>query len=324
MLLAFMVAFFMGFGYLIGGINGVMIAFLIAIGVNLLSYWNSDEIVLRMYNAQEVERYAFPEYCRIVATLAKKAKLPQPRIYIINSPQPNAFATGRSPHHAAIAVTTGLLRRLSSEEIAGVISHELAHVQYYDTLTMMITATFAGAISMLGNFAFFEDYGHDSNGNSNLIGTIGTLIAIIIAPFAAMLVRMIISRTREYAADRRGAEICGNPLWLASALKKITQETQNIVNKEAENNPATTHIFIINPLSNQKLDDLFSTHPSTENRIAALYKMAQEMNIDIHRFEGGKVTGTIEQRPGWMKPIRKSHREGNLLQKRKNTNASRH
>lgn len=304
MLLAFMTALFMAVGYLIGGSSGMMIAFIIAMGMNLFSYWNSDKMVLRMYNAREVDQHSAPEYYRIVRTLAKQAELPQPRVYIIDNPQPNAFATGRNPHHAAVAATTGLLQSLSSEELAGVLAHELAHVRHYDTLTMTMTATLAGAISMLGNFALFLGHGRDSNGNSNPIGIIGTLIAIIVAPFAAMMVQMAISRTREYAADRKGAEICGNPLWLASALKKIAQGTRNIVNEEAEHNPATAHMFIINPLTNQGMDNLFSTHPATENRIAALYKIAQKMDIDTPPTGGDRTRPATAQRPGWMQTKR--------------------
>lgn len=304
MLLAFMTALFMVVGYLIGGGSGMMIAFIIAMGMNLFSYWNSDKMVLRMYNAREVDQHSAPEYYRIVSTLAKQAGLPQPRVYIIDNPQPNAFATGRNPHHAAVAATTGLLQSLSSEELAGVLAHELAHVRHYDTLTMTMTATLAGAISMLGNFALFLGRGRDSNGNSNPIGIIGTLIAIIVAPFAAMMVQMAISRTREYAADRKGAEICGNPLWLASALKKIAQGARNIVNEEAEHNPTTAHMFIINPLTNQGMDNLFSTHPATENRIAALYKMAQKMDIDTPPSGGDRTGPATAQRPGWMQTKR--------------------
>ncbi|RCL02135.1 MAG: heat shock protein HtpX [Candidatus Tokpelaia sp. JSC189] len=300
MLLAFMTAMFIVLGYLIGGSNGMLIAFLIAMGMNLFSYWNSDKMVLRMYNAKEVDQHSAPEYYRIVNILAGKAKLPKPRIYIIDNPQPNAFATGRNPQHAAVAATTGLLQSLSPEEIAGVLAHELAHVQYYDTLTMTITATLAGAISMLGNFALWEGHGRNSDGNSNPVGVIGMLIAIIVAPFAAIMVQMTISRTREYAADRRGAEICGNPLWLASALKKITRGGPNIVNEEAENNPGTAHIFIINPLTCHGVDNLFSTHPAIENRIAALHKMAQEMNVDTHQAGGFNAIKAAAQRPSWM------------------------
>ena len=263
MLLALMTALFMGVGYLIGGAGGMMIAFVIAAGMNLFSYWNADKMVLRMHHAVEVDERNAPEYFGIVRELATRAGLPMPKVYIIENPQPNAFATGRNPQNAAVAATTGLLERLSPEEVAAVMAHELAHVQNRDTLTMTITATLAGAISMLGNFAFF-------------FGMIGVLVAIIVAPLAAMIVQMAVSRTREYSADRRGAEICGQPLWLASALDKIARGAKAIHNQDAERNPATAHMFIINPLSGERMDNLFSTHPNTDNRIAALEAMHEE------------------------------------------------
>lgn len=300
-LLAFMTALFMAVGYLVGGGSGMVIAFFIAAIMNLFSWWNADKMVLRMYGAKEVDRHSALEYYRIVSTLAKKAELPQPRVYIIDNPQPNAFATGRNPQHAAVAATTGLLRSLSADELAGVMAHELAHIQHRDTLTMTITATLAGAVSMLGNFALFLGSGRDSNGNSNPAGIIGAIIAMVVAPFAAMMVQMAISRTREYAADRRGAEICGNPLWLASALNRIARGAREIVNEEAERNPATAHMFIINPLNDQSADNLFSTHPAMENRIAVLRKMAQEMNIDMHLAETCSGMAKTVQRPGWMR-----------------------
>lgn len=277
MLIALMTAMFMSIGYLIGGGSGMLIALVIAVAMNLFGYWNSDKMVLRMYNAQQVDEHSAPEYYRMVAGLAANAGLPMPKVFIIHEDQPNAFATGRNPENAAVAATTGLLNRLSSEEVAGVMAHELAHVQNRDTLTMTITATLAGAISMLGNFAFFFS-GNRENGN-NALSAIGTIIAMIVAPFAAMIVQMAVSRTREYAADRRGAEICGNPLWLSSALDKIARSAKAIVNEEAEQHPATAHMFIINPLSGRGADNLFSTHPDTDNRIAALEQMAAEMGI---------------------------------------------
>jgi heat shock protein HtpX len=272
MLLAFMTALFMGVGYLIGGSNGMTIAFLMAAGMNLFSYWNADKIVLRMHHAVEVDERNAPEYYGIVRQLVQQAGLPMPKVYLIDNPQPNAFATGRNPQNAAVAATTGLLDRLSYEELAGVMAHELAHVQNRDTLTMTITATLAGAISMLGNFAFFFGRSRDNN---NPLGAVGVLVAMFVAPLAAMMVQMAISRTREYSADRRGAEICGNPLWLAAALDKIARSVEHIHNPDAERNPATAHLFIINPLSGERMDNLFSTHPNTENRIAALEEMAR-------------------------------------------------
>jgi heat shock protein HtpX len=265
----------MGVGYLIGGTGGMMIAFVIALAMNAFSYWNSDKMVLRMHNAVAVDRANAPEYYGIVESLAQRAGLPMPKIYLIKNDQPNAFATGRNPDNAAVAATTGLLQRLSHEEVAGVIAHELAHIQHRDTLTMTVTATLAGAISMLGNFAFF--FGGSRN-NNNPFGFVGVLVAMIVAPLAAMIVQMAISRTREYSADRRGAEICGNPEWLASALGKIAEAAGRTVNVAAERNPATAHMFIINPLNGQRADNLFSTHPDTGNRIRALMAMAAGMD----------------------------------------------
>jgi heat shock protein HtpX len=269
MLLAFMTALFMAVGYLIGGTGGMMIAFVIAAGMNLFSYWNADKLVLRMHNAREVDERSAPEFHRMVRELAQRARLPMPKVYIIDTPQPNAFATGRSPERAAVAATTGLLNRLSPEEVAGVMAHELAHVQNRDTLIMTVTATLAGAIGMLGYFAMFA-----GGRNNSPLGLIGVLLAVITAPLAAMLVQMAISRTREYAADRRGAEICGQPMWLASALDKIQRAARAQPMMSAERNPATAHMFIINPLSGERMDNLFSTHPSTSNRIVKLRAMA--------------------------------------------------
>ncbi|CAH2403912.1 zinc metalloprotease HtpX [Mesorhizobium ventifaucium] len=274
MLLAAMTALFMGVGYLIGGSGGMMIALLIAAAMNLFSYWNADKMVLSMNRAVEVDERNAPEYYAIVQSLARQAGLPMPKTYLIDNPQPNAFATGRNPQNAAVAATTGLLQQLSHEEVAAVMAHELAHVEHRDTLTMTIVATLAGAISMVGNFAFFFGGNRDNN---NSLGIIGVLVAMIVAPFAAMIVQMAISRTREYEADRRGAEICGQPLWLASALDKIARGAERIRNPDAERNPATAHLFIINPLSGERMDSLFSTHPNTDNRIAALQAMAQDM-----------------------------------------------
>ncbi|MET3559434.1 heat shock protein HtpX [Bartonella japonica] len=297
MLLAFMTALFMGVGYLVGGGSGMIIALLMASGLNFFSYWNSDKIVLRMYGAREVDQHSSPVYYKIVSDLAKKASLPQPKVYVLDSAQPNAFATGRNPQNAAVAASTGLLERLSVEEIAGVMAHELAHIEHRDTLTMTLTATIAGAISMLGNFAFFMGGPRDSSEHSHGTGGIGGIIAMLVAPFAAMLVQMAISRTREYAADRRGAEICGNPLWLASALRKIADVGRKEYNEEAEHNPATAHMFIINPLSGEGADSLFSTHPATANRIAALYRQAEEMKGEMLKtMEWGKEGGLQEEK----------------------------
>ncbi len=252
-LLAFMTALFMGLGLMIGGQTGMIIALLIAIATNFFSYWNSHKMVLRMHNAVEVDEQNSPEFYELVRRLAEAADLPMPGVYIINSPQPNAFATGRNPENAAVAASTGLLDTLSMEEVAGVMAHEFAHIQNRDTLIMTVTATFAGAISMIANFAMFFGGGRDRGG----IGILGSIAAMIVAPFAAGLIQMAISRTREYAADRRGAEICGNPIWLASALEKIAMGAARIPNETAERNPSTAHMFIINPLGQYKRDNLF-------------------------------------------------------------------
>lgn len=276
LLIAFMTALFMGVGLLIGGQSGMLIAFVIAIAMNIFSYWNSDKMVLRMHNARAVDRSNAPELLDMVERLSQNAGLPTPKTYIIQDPQPNAFATGRNPENAAVAATTGLLQALNYDEIEGVMAHELAHIQNRDTLIMTITATFAGAISMLANFAMFFGRG---NNNNNPLGFIGVIATMIIAPFAAMLIQMAISRTREYAADRRGGEISGKPLALASALEKIALNAGRHINQSAEDNPATAHMFIINPLNGQKMDGLFSTHPDTGNRIAALQAFADEMAL---------------------------------------------
>lgn len=277
LLLAFLTALFMVIGYFIGGQQGMIIAFVIAAGMNLFAYWNSDKMVLRMHNAQEVDARTAPEYYDIVRQLAANAQLPMPKVYIIHADQPNAFATGRNPENAAVAATTGLLDRLSKEEVAGVMAHELAHVKNRDTLIMTIAATIGGAISMLANFGMLFGGGNRDN-NSNSIGIIGTLAMLILAPLAAALVQMAISRSREYAADRMGAEICQRPMWLASALQKIAGAAERIPMQRAEANPSTAPMFIINPLSGARLDSLFSTHPNTESRIEELRKMAAGMN----------------------------------------------
>jgi heat shock protein HtpX len=273
-LLAGLAALFMGIGYLIGGVSGATIALVFAAAVNLFAYWNSDRIVLSMYGAHEVDQRTAPELVSMVTELAARAGLPVPRVFLMDNPQPNAFATGRNPQNAAVAVTTGLLQSLSREELAGVIAHELAHVKNHDTLLMTITATIAGAISMLAQFGMVFGGHRDSNSGPGIIGSIAMMI---LAPFVAMLVQMAISRAREYAADNLGAHIVGEPMWLASALVKIADAAHEIPNMEAERNPATAHMFIINPLSGHGLDNLFSTHPSTENRVTELQRLAAEL-----------------------------------------------
>jgi heat shock protein HtpX len=269
-LLAAMTGLFLAIGFMLGGEVGIVIAFIIALGMNVFAYWNSDKMVLRMYGAHEVDEQSAPSYYRLVVQLADRANMPMPKVYIIENDQPNAFATGRNPENAAVAATTGLLRILSHEETAGVMAHELAHVRNRDTLIMTITATIAGAISMLATFAMF----FGGNSRNNPLGMVGTILIMILAPIAAALVQMAISRTREYAADAAGAEICGHPLWLASALDKLEQGAAAIENEEAEANPATAHMFIINPLNGQSMDKLFSTHPNTANRVERLRQMA--------------------------------------------------
>ncbi len=269
MLLAGLTALFMAVGFFIGGQNGMLIALAIAIAMNAFSYWNSDKMVLRMYGAQQVDVRTAPELVGLVEQLAARAQLPMPKVFIIDTPQPNAFATGRNPNNAAVAVTAGLIRQLSHQELAGVLAHEMAHVKNRDTLIMTVTATLAGALGMLANFGLFF-----GNNRDNPLGAIGSILMIILAPLAAMLVQMAISRTREYGADRAGAEICGHPLWLASALQKIQTGAQRIGNDQAERNPATAHLFIVNPLHGRSMDSLFSTHPSTENRVLALRELA--------------------------------------------------
>ena len=271
-LLAGLTALLMALGFWIGGFAGLVIAFIIAAATNLFSYWNSDKLVLSMHNAQQVDEHSAPELVGIVRELAQRAGLPMPRVFLMDSPQPNAFATGRSPHHAAVCATTGLMDSLSREEVAAVIGHELGHVANHDTLTMSIAATIAGAISMLANFGMFFGGGRRNN-------VVGTLLMIFLAPMAAMIVQMAISRTREYAADEFSGRITGRPDALASALVKISSVAKAITNETAESNPATAPLFIVNPLSGQGMDNLFSTHPSTENRVAALERLSRDMGL---------------------------------------------
>jgi heat shock protein HtpX len=272
-LLAALTALFMGIGFLIGGQAGMVIALAVAAAMNLFAYWNSDKMVLRMYGAREVDERSAPELYDLVRQLAGAAGLPMPRVYVMENPQPNAFATGRNPEHAAVAVTTGLMQTVDKQELAGVIAHELGHIKNRDTLLMTITATIAGAISMLANFGLY--FGRGSNNGH--MGIVGTLMLVILGPIAAALVQMAISRTREYEADREGAEISRRPLSLASALQKIAGAAHHIPNIPAERNPASAHLFIVNPLSGARMDNLFSTHPNVENRVARLQEIARDM-----------------------------------------------
>jgi heat shock protein HtpX len=273
-LLAVLTALFMGIGFLIGGQSGMVIALLVAAAMNLFAYWNSDKMVLSMHGAREVDERTAPELYGLVRQLAQDAGLPMPRVYLMENPQPNAFATGRNPEHAAVAVTSGLLQHLSNDELAGVLAHELGHIKHHDTLLMTVTATIAGAISMLANFGFYLGGNRNNSGGTGLIGN---LLLVILAPIAAGLVQMGISRGREYEADRIGGEITRRPLSLASALRKIASAAEQIPNPQAERNPATAHLFIVNPLSGAGMDNLFSTHPNVENRIARLNEMARQM-----------------------------------------------
>ena len=270
-LLTVMTMLFMLVGFLLAGQGGMLFALVIAAAMNVFSWWNSGNMVLRMHNAREVTHETAPALVSMVEQLAANADLPMPKVFVLETDQPNAFATGRSPEHAAVAASTGLLDRLTEEEVAAVMAHELAHIKNRDTLTMTITATLAGAIGMLANFAFF--FRGDRN---NPLGFIGILATMFLAPMAAGIVQMAISRTREYEADRDGAEICGNPLWLASALQKIEHYARGIMNEPAERSQSTAHLFIINPLNGRSMDNLFSTHPNTQNRIQALQQLADE------------------------------------------------
>ena len=283
-LLAAMTALFVGLGYLIGGPTGMVIALVFAGGMNLISYWNADKIVLKMYRAQPVDEQhpnaVVRAYVDDVVEMAKGAGLPRPVIAIIPNDQPNAFATGRNPENAAVCATTGLLDMLNRDEIRGVMAHELAHVKNRDTLTMTVTATVAGAIAALANFALFFG-GNDDQERPG--GIIGALALMILAPMAAGLVQMAISRSREYEADRVGAEIAGDPQALAAALQKIDASARRIVNTTAERNPASGQLFIINPLAGRGADNLFSTHPATGNRVKALMELGTKMGLAPRR-----------------------------------------
>lgn len=274
LLLAALTGLFLAAGFLIGGQQGMVLAFAIACAMNLFAYWNADKLVLRMYGARQIDRAGAPEFHDLVAELAERAQLPMPKVYVIDNPQPNAFATGRNPQNAAVAATTGLLQMLDRDEIAGVMAHELAHVKNRDSLTMTITAVLAGAIGMLANFAFFFGGSRD---RESPLGGLGALLVMLLAPLAAMLVQFAISRSREYEADRIGASISGQPRSLASALAKISNGAAQIPNEAAEANPATAHLFIINPLHGRGADSLFSTHPATQNRIERLLAMEGTM-----------------------------------------------
>ena len=270
-LMAAITALFMAIGSVLGGRQGMMLALVVALGMNFFSYWFSDTMVLKLYNAQEVDEASAPQFYRMVRELAERAQLPMPRVYLINEDAPNAFATGRNPEHAAVAATTGILRVLSERELRGVMAHELAHVKHRDILISTVSATMAGAISMLANFAMFFG-GRNSEGRST--NPVVGLLVMLLAPLAASLIQMAISRAREFEADRGGAEISGDPRALASALQKIHAVAQGVTLPPAEAHPETAQMMIVNPLSAGGLRGLFSTHPAMEERVDRLLAMA--------------------------------------------------
>lgn len=271
-LMAAITALFMAIGGMMGGQTGMLLALVVAVGMNFFSYWFSDKMVLKMYNAREVDATTAPRFYAMVKELADRAQLPMPKVYLIDEAAPNAFATGRNPHHAAVAATTGIMRLLSERELRGVMAHELAHVKHRDILISTISATMAGAISMLANFAMFFG-GRDSEGRpANPI--VGIAVAIL-APLAASVIQMAISRAREFEADRGGAEISGDPQALASALQKIEHYAKGIPLPAAEAHPETAQMMIMNPLAGGGLRGLFSTHPATADRIARLMAMTR-------------------------------------------------
>ena len=271
-LMAAITALFMALGSMLGGQQGMMLALVVALGMNFFSYWFSDKLVLKMYNAQEVDESSAPQFHRMIRELAQRAGLPMPRVYLIQEDAPNAFATGRNPEHAAVAATTGILQVLTERELRGVMAHELAHVRHRDILISTVSATMAGAISMLANFAVFFG-GRNSEGRPT--NPIAGLLVMLLAPLAASLIQMAISRTREFEADRGGAEISGDPQALASALQKIQRYAQGIPMQAAQRHPETAQMMIMNPLSGGGLRGLFSTHPSTEERVERLLGLAQ-------------------------------------------------
>jgi heat shock protein HtpX len=283
-LMAALTGIFLVVGALVGGGTGMLIAFAMALAMNLFAYWNSDKVLLSMYGAQPVDAQSAPDLYHLVERLAAQAKLPMPKVYITENPQPNAFATGRDPEHAAVCVTSGLLGQVNQEELAGVLAHELGHVKHRDTLTMTITAVMAGAISMLANMAFFMGGSRD---REHPLGMVGSLLVMLLAPIAAVLVQSAISRSREFEADRAGAEITGRPMWLASALGQIERAAERTPNYPADANPATAHMFIVNPLHGGGLAGLFASHPPTEERIARLKAMAGADAVPVRRGPWG-------------------------------------
>lgn len=292
-LLSALTALLMALGFTFGGAQGAVLAFGIALGMNLFSYWNSDKIVLRMHGAREVDAASAPDFYAMVADLARRAGLPMPKVYIIESAHPNAFATGRDPDHAAVAATTGLLNMLTRDEVAGVMAHELGHVKNRDTLIMTMVATVAGAISMLANFGMIFR-GGDNRGNA-----LATLLAVFVAPIAAMIVQMAISRTREFGADKAGAEISGNPMALASALAKISRGATQIPNPVVDKLPSTAQLYIVPA----RISGMFSTHPATEDRIAALQDLAADMGAPHTQAIPGSSGSQISKRKSALDPL---------------------
>ena len=301
LLMAALTALIVFVGNLLGGQNGMILAFIIAIGMNFFSYWFSDKIVLRMYHAQEVTPSESPELHQIVAGLAQRASLPMPRIYIIPEDSPNAFATGRSPEHAVVAVTEGLLKLMNRDELEGVLAHELAHVRNRDILIGSIAATMAGAIMILANMARWSAFlgggsSSDNQGGGRGLGGIGLIVMSILAPLAAMLIQMAISRSREYQADASGAGFAGHPTGLASALKKLGTYTKKLPMNAS---PQTAHMFIVNPLSGRSLMSLFSTHPPLEERIERLTGMPASIHEGPSGRASGEDTGIKQAEDAW-------------------------
>ncbi len=298
LLLVIMAVLFMAVGWLIGGTSGMLLALAVAAGTNIFAWWNSGKMVRRMQGAHELLRHQSPELFDMVEVLAARAEIPVPKLYVMESDQPNAFATGRNPENGAVCVTTGIIKALTADELAGVIAHEMAHIRNYDTLTMTFTATMAGAISMLSQYVFWFGGGR----RNGPLGGIGLLVAAIVAPMAALIVRMFVSRTREYEADRLGAQISGQPLALASALRKISEMSKRTMLRRARRHPATAHMFITNPLTSGGTDSWFSTHPAIENRIAQLQEIARQMG----RVSPAKIPHALPPVEGSAPPHRRS------------------
>ena len=270
-LMAGIVVLFATVGMLLGGQKGMLITLLFAGGMNIYAYWFSDKMVLKIYNAQEVDAQSAPEFYGMVAELAQRAELPMPKVYIIDEAQPNAFATGRNPEHAAVAATTGIIQLLSSRELRGVMAHELTHVKHRDILISTMSATVAGAITALAQLGML--FGGGSNNGERNISPVASIIIMLVAPIAAMLIQMAISRAREFGADQGGAEISGDPAALAAALRKIEAYARGTTLETAERHPETAQMMIINPLGGDSVKHLFSTHPSTDERVERLLAM---------------------------------------------------